>query len=537
MLEDAEVRAGGSTVSGPRSRRITGGTTGAVGRGREPLARAARDAMARGAAQPRVAILGAGAGGLCAAIQLRLAGFRDVAIYEQSDGVGGTWRDNTYPGAACDVPSHLYSFSFASKSDWTRRFATQPEILGYLESLVDTYGLADNLRTGVRVESATWDDDALCWGLRLRLRDGSVEQAAAHVVVSALGQLNRPYIPDLPGLDSFSGTMFHSARWDHDHDLRGERVGVVGIGASAIQFVPPVAAEARQVTLFQRSANYVAPRNDRAYRAWQRWVFQHVPLAQRMYRDSIYWRLEARFNIMRRESRLGSWLARQFRTRLRPLVSDRLSEAALLPDYPPGCKRILIADDWYPTLMRPHVRVVTDAVESVEPEGIRTRDGTLHPLDTIIFGTGFRTTEFLSPLEITGRDGVRLDDLWSDGARAFLGLSVPGFPNLFMLYGPNTNLGHNSILFMIEQQVGYLVQMLQQEVVRGVRAMDVRVDSADRFDRDVQEAATRTVWSEGCTSWYKTDDGRITNNWTGHTTAYRRLLAHPDLDDWDQLVG
>ena len=518
-------------------RRITGGVTGAVGSGRSQLARSAAAALAAGARRPRIAILGAGAGGLCAAIQLQLAGLDDVTIYERSDGVGGTWRDNTYPGAACDVPSHLYSFSFASKSDWSRRFAGQPEILSYFESLVDEYGLGPMIRTGVEVTDAAWDDEALVWRLGLRTSDGVREEAEVDVVVSGLGQLNRPHVPDLPGLESFRGTVFHSARWDHGHDLRGERVGVIGIGASAIQFVPRVAEVARSLVLFQRSANYVAPRNDRPYPAWQRRLFQRFPSVQRAYRSSIYWRLEARFSVMRRDSRLGGWLARKFTDRLGGLASDRLPREALIPDYPPGCKRILIADDWYPTLLRPHVSVVTADVEAVTPTGVVTADGVETPLDTIIFGTGFRTTEFLAPLRITGRGGRPLDEVWSDGARAFLGLSVPGFPNFFMLYGPNTNLGHNSILFMIEQQVGYLVQLLQEEVVRGARAADVRVPAAERFDRAVQEAAASTVWAEGCTSWYKTADGRITNNWTDRTTAYRRLLAHPDLGDWELLAG
>lgn len=517
--------------------RISGGLTGAVASGRAKRSRAATAALAGGARRPRVAILGAGAGGLCAAIQLQLAGLDDFTIYEKSDGVGGTWRDNTYPGAACDVPSHLYSFSFASKSDWSRKFAGQPEILSYFESLVDEYGLAPRIRTGVEVADATWDEEALVWRLGLHGADGEREEVEADVVVSGLGQLNRPYVPDLPGLDSFGGAVFHSARWDHDHDLRGERVGVIGIGASAIQFVPRVAEVARSVVLFQRSANYVAPRNDRPYPGWQRWMFQRFPAVQRAYRTSIYLRLEARFSIMRRDSRLGRWLAGQFANRLGALASDRLPREALIPDYPPGCKRILIADDWYPTLLSRHVSVVTADVQAVTPTGVVTADGVETPLDTIIFGTGFRTTEFLAPLRVTGRDGRTLDEVWSDGARAFLGLSVPGFPNFFMLYGPNTNLGHNSILFMIEQQVGYLVQLLEEEVVRGARAADVREPAADRFDRAVQEAAQSTVWAEGCSSWYKTEDGRITNNWTDRTTAYRRLLAHPDLADWDLIAG
>ncbi len=516
-------------------RAVSGGVTGAAVAGRVQLDRACREALTAGARAPRVAVLGAGAGGICATIQLRLAGFGSVTVFEKSDGVGGTWRDNTYPGAACDVPSHLYSFSFASKPDWSRKFAPQPEILEYFESLVDEYDIGDAFRFRTEVTDATWDERAGRWILGLRDAEGSRTREEFDVVVSALGQLNRPHVPDIPGLDTFEGTVFHSARWDHGHDLRGERVGVVGIGASAIQFVPRVAESARSLVLFQRSANYVAPRKDRPYPAWMRSLFTRVPVLQRLYRESIYWRLEARFNIMRRDSRLGRVLQQQFAKQLRPLTRRGLTEEALIPDYPPGCKRILIADDWYPTLLAPHVEVVTDGVERVTPTGVVTADGTERHLDTIIFGTGFRSTEFLSPVAVTGRDGMGLDDVWRDGARAYLGLAVPGFPNFFMLYGPNTNLGHNSILFMIEQQVGYLVQLLQQEVVRGARAADVRTAAAGRFDDEVQAAAAGTVWAEGCSSWYKTEDGRITNNWTGHTTSYRRRLARPDLSDWELL--
>ncbi len=512
------------------SRMTSGDRTGYGGSGEQERADAVRRALAGGAPSPRVAILGAGAGGLCMAIRLRQAGIDTFTIYEKSDGVGGTWRDNTYPGAACDVPSHLYSFSFASKNDWTRKFAEQPEILAYFESLVDRYDLGPHLRFGTEVTEAHYDDGAGTWTLQTT---GDEPTVTADVVVSGLGQLNRPYIPPIPGLDSFGGTVFHSARWDHDHDLRGERVGVVGIGASAIQFVPRVAQVARHTVLFQRSSNYVAPKADRPFRPWERWALAHVPGLQRAYRESIYWRLEARFAVMRKRSRLGGFMEQQFRKQLRPLVSERLPEEAVLPDYPPGCKRILIANDWYPTLLRPDVDVVTSGVERVTEDAIVTADGTEHPVDTIIFGTGFRTTEFLSPLKVTGRGGRDLNEVWADGARAYLGLSVPGFPNLFMLYGPNTNLGHNSILFMIEQQVGYALRLVEEKVLRGLRSVDVRPAAADRFDAEVQAAAADTVWAEDCHSWYKTDAGRITNNWTAHTTEYRRRLSHPDLSAWD----
>ncbi|MFM7062497.1 MAG: flavin-containing monooxygenase [Actinomycetes bacterium] len=492
------------------------------------LARTTRRAMARGAWTPRVAVLGAGAAGLCTAIQLRAAGLTHLTVFEKSDGVGGTWRDNTYPGSGCDVPSHLYSFSFASKRDWTRKFAGQEEILGYFESLVDHYDLGPHLRLGTEVVAATWDDARTCWVLRLD--DGTEHEA--DVLVSGLGQLNRPYVPDLEGLADFDGPVFHSARWRHDVELSGKDVAVVGIGASAIQFVPPVAAQAARTTLFQRTANYVAPRNDREYRPWEQLALRYLPGAQRAYRSWIYWKLEARWLLMRRGSRVGTVLRRRFGAELGKVVSDEKPAAALIPDYAPGCRRVLISDDWYPTVLRPDVDIVTSGVDRVTPHGLVDADGVEHRADVLVFGTGFRTTEFLAPLRIEGRDGVELSEAWADGASAYLGLSYPGFPNLFMLYGPNTNLGHNSILFMIEQQVGHVVQLLQRMVVERLAALEVTPEAQERFEGFVDSAVARTVWAEDCSSWYKTDSGRVTNNWPGPTVAYRRRLRRPVRGDW-----
>ena len=475
-----------------------------------------------------VAIVGAGFGGLCMAIRLREAGTRDFVILEKSHGVGGTWKDNSYPDSACDVPSHLYSFSFAPNPDWSRKWAKQPEILAYFESLVPRYGLGPHLRLGREVAEVVWSDDDQRW--TLRTTDGHVVEA--DVVVSGLGQLNIPDIPDIDGLGSFGGTMFHSARWRHDHDLRGERVGVIGIGASAIQFVPPIAAQARRLTLFQRSPNYVAPKRDRAFHPWERWAFRHLPAVQGTYREWIYRRLEVNFNLMRRESRLGALLQKRFRKQIRPMVSERLPAEALIPDYPPGCKRVLIANDWYPALLRPDVEVVTTAVERVTPTGVVTADGREVPLDTLIFGTGFHTTEFLTPMKVSGRGGHDLNEVWGDGAVAYLGLSVSGFPNFFMLYGPNTNLGHNSILFMIEQQVGYVLAVLEEMGRRGSTAAEVTEGALTRWDEEILRRSKDTVWAADCHSWYKTGNGRITNNWIGHTTEYRKRMRHPIWPAW-----
>lgn len=483
---------------------------------------------ASGAQQVSVLIIGAGAGGLCMAARLRMEGTNDFAILEKSVGVGGTWRDNTYPDSACDVPSHFYSFSFAPNPDWSRKWAKQPEILDYFEGLVDQFSLGGNLHLETEVAEATWSDSDCRWSVRTT--DGDTFEA--EVLVSGLGQLNMPYVPDIPGLGDFEGTVFHSARWDHDHDLAGERVGVIGIGASAIQFVPPVVREAGHTTLFQRSANYVAPKPDREFRGWERWTFRNVPGAQRAYRFWIWAKLEARFSLMRRNSALGRMLEKRYRAEVTKMASERLPTEALVPDYPPGCKRVLIADDWFPAITRDDVDVVTADVVGITGDGLDTADGRHVELDTIIFGTGFRSTQFLTPLKITGTGGRDLNEAWDGGAVAYLGLSVAGFPNMFMLYGPNTNLGHNSILFMIEQQVGYVMAAMEQLRRRGAGVIEVTESALTAWDEEILRRSKDTVWSADCSSWYKTDDGRITNNWVGHTTEYRRRMRAPNWDDW-----
>ncbi len=476
-----------------------------------------------------VLIIGAGAAGLCMAARLEMTGRRDFLILEKSDGVGGTWRDNSYPDSGCDVPSHLYSFSFAPNPRWSRKWAKQPEILAYFEGIPSRFGFEDRIRTATEVSEASWSGHDGMW--TVRTADGL--EIRARVLVNGLGQLNMPHVPDIEGLADFEGTRFHSARWDHDHDLAGERVGVVGIGASAIQFVPPVAARAGHLTLFQRTPNYVVPKPDREFSDLELFAFEHLPGVRRAYRWSIYWRLETKFNLMRR----GSWLGRLLRDRvdkeLSRIATDRLPREVLVPDYLPGCRRLLISDDWYPTLMRDDVLVTDSAVERITSDGIVTADGTHHRLDTIIFGTGFTTTDFLTPMKVTGVGGRDLNEAWASGPVAYLGLAVADFPNMFILYGPNTNLGHNSILFMIEQQVSYVLAALEQLERRGASSVEVRADALARWDAEMLERGAETVWAGDCSSWYKTDDGRITNNWVGHTTEYRRRLHSPDWDDWD----
>lgn len=474
---------------------------------------------------PRIAIIGAGFGGLGLGARLRQAGIDTFTIFEKADDVGGTWRDNTYPGAACDVPSHLYSLSFAPKLDWSRRFPEQSEIHDYLREIRDQFGLDAHLRHGAEVRRLTFDEPNH-GGWIVDLADGTTE--TFDVVVSATGQLNQPYVPDFEGLDDFAGTAFHSARWRHDVDLTDKDVVVIGIGASAIQFVPEIAKRARTVTLVQRSVNYVAPKPDGPFTERTRRLFERIPFLARLYRASIWARFEARWLLFRKGSRPAAAAQKAFRQRLGRAVDDDLPAEALIPDYPIGCRRILISNDWYPTISSPHVRVVTGGVDRIEADGVRV-DGELHRADVIVFGTGFAATDFLVPMEVTGRNGRDLHEEWRNGAEAHLGLTVNGFPNLFMLYGPNTNLGHNSIIFMIERQIGYILGCLRRFVGDGTTTIDVRSDVQDESNQRLDDELERTVWAADCASWYKTESGRITNNWSGPTYRYwlRTLRPRP----------
>ncbi|GIH90644.1 flavin-containing monooxygenase [Planobispora siamensis] len=486
---------------------------------------------------PTVAIIGAGFGGLCMAIQLERAGIDSYTLFEKGGDVGGTWRDNTYPGAGCDIPSHLYSFSFERYSSWTRRYPGQREILDYLEMCADKYGLRSHIRLHTEVVSAVFDETLGKWRVRTAGsgESGKREEHEEHgkdeereelfdVVVSAVGQLNRPHLPEIAGMSSFTGPSFHSARWDHSVDLTGRRVAVIGTGSSAAQLIPPVAETAAHLDVFQRTPNWVIPKPDAVFGRAARAVFHYLPLSQRIYREWIYRYAEGALY----PALAGGWSTAVVRKRaldhLRAQIPDPALRAKLTPDYPIGCKRIVIDSRFYPALARPDVDVVTEKIVRITPEGVETTDG-LREADVIIYATGFQSTEFLVPIEITGRQGRRLHDEWKDGAEAYLGIAVPHFPNLFMLYGPNTNLGHNSIVFMIECQVRYIMGCLPYLMDRG--PMEVRPEAMDAWRRSLDRAMDHMVWQAGCASWYKNAAGRVTNNWPGSTPLYRRLTRAP----------
>jgi cation diffusion facilitator CzcD-associated flavoprotein CzcO len=463
-----------------------------------------------------VAIIGAGFGGLGLAARLLDAGRERFVVLEAGQDIGGTWRDNTYPGAACDVPSHLYSYSFFPAT-WPRRFARQPEILGYLRRLADAYGLWPRIRLGAEVVRLDFDEASCTWQVGL----ASGETLRAKVVVSAVGQLQRPRIPALPGLESFSGPSWHSARWRHDVDLRGLRVGVVGTGASAIQFVPEVAKVAAQTVVFQRSAPYVVPKVDRAYRPAELALVRRVPVLRQLDRARVYLYGESLgLGLVRSRAWLAAltWLWRRW---MWSQVPDPALRAACTPDSVMGCKRILFSNDWYRTLRREDVALVTEAVAEVLPGGVRTTSGREVALDALIFGTGFETTDFLSTIEVSGRRGRRLAEHWAAGPRTHLGLASSGFPNLFFLYGPNTNLGSNSILFMLEGQIAHVLGALATMEAAGLPALEVRPEVEAEFMAWVEAQSRRTAWTSGCRSWYTTAEGRNTHNWPSFTFLYR----------------
>jgi cation diffusion facilitator CzcD-associated flavoprotein CzcO len=469
-------------------------------------------------------VIGAGFGGLAAARELLRRGVTSVTVLEKADRVGGVWRDNTYPGAACDVPSSLYSYSFAPKPDWSRRYGEQPEILRYIEEVAAREGLLGLVRTGTEVTAATYDEQRCRWAVVVRTEDGTTEELDVDLVVSAVGQLSRPHVPPLPGIDSFRGPAFHSAAWDHGLDLTGKRVAVVGTGASAIQFVPHLARRAGHVTVFQRSAPYVVPKPDRSYTRLHRRAFRRLPRTQGFGRELTRTLSELLNRTLTEDTVVTKAFVAAFRLHLRHQVPDRELRAKLLPDYAIGCKRLLFSNDWYPALTRPDVEVVTHAVVEVTPDGVRASDGTLHPADVIVYGTGFRATEFLTPVEVTGR-GTTLAEAWSEGAHAYLGMTVPGFPNFFVVYGPNTNLGGSSILSMIECQTGYLGQLVDRLVSGELGVAEVREDVAEQYDREVQERLSHSVWASGCSSWYQEPGGRITTNWPGTVQEYRERTS------------
>jgi cation diffusion facilitator CzcD-associated flavoprotein CzcO len=472
---------------------------------------------------PRIVIVGAGMSGLCLAIRLKQAGISQITILEKSSEVGGTWLDNCYPNSGCDVPSFLYSFSFAPKHDWTMKYARQPEILEYFKECADRFEIRNLIQFNTTVQSAVYDETSATWNVTT----DSGEQLTSDIFVSAVGQLNRPRTPQLEGLDQFEGDSWHSARWNHDVDLTDKTVAVIGNGASAIQFVPQIADRVRQLYLFQRTPSWIHPLHNYRYPGWAKACFNNIPLAGKAHRLWIYlmceWRIIA-FQEGSLANRIYTWWLRWQMKRLIP----RDQWSTLIPDYSPGCKRILLSSDFLQTMQRDNVELVTDSATRFEKNAICTETES-RDIDAVIFATGFDAIGFLQPMDIRGRNGVSLHDAWSVRPKTLLGIATPDFPNMFLLYGPNTNLGHNSIIFMVEQQVKYITRCLKHMVANNLQEIEVQKAAVDKYDSDVQKHLSTSVWAGDCSSWYKASDGTIPNNWWGSATAYRLRMRKPDL--------
>ncbi|WP_030017145.1 flavin-containing monooxygenase [Streptomyces monomycini] len=480
----------------------------------------------------RVAVIGSGFGGLGAAVRLRRQGITDFVVLERAGSVGGTWRDNSYPGCACDVPSHLYSFSFAPNPEWPRNFSGQPHIRAYLERVTDTFGLRPHIRFDSEVRSLRWNGEELHW--EVETARGAL---TADVVVSATGPLSDPKVPDVPGLDSFPGKVFHSARWDHDYDLRGKRIAMIGTGASAIQIVPAVQPTVDRLTLFQRTPAWVLPRADRRISGLERWLHTRVP-ATRVARRGLLWGIRemqvSAFTKRPNELGLIEGLAKGHMKRA---VKDPALRAKLTPDYRIGCKRILLSNSYYPALTQPNVDVVASGLKEVRGNVLVAADGTETEADAIVFGTGFHVTDMPIAHRVTGANGTTLAEEWKDGMESLRGASAAGFPNFLTIIGPNTGLGNSSMILMIESQLNYLVDYMRQlDVLGGKIALNARPSAVHAWTRGIQRRMERTVWTTGgCDSWYLDANGRNTTAWPGTTAEFRKLTREVDLAEYEVL--
>jgi cation diffusion facilitator CzcD-associated flavoprotein CzcO len=462
-----------------------------------------------------VLIVGSGFAGLCMAIQLQKAGQDDFVLIERGNDVGGTWRDNQYPGAACDVPSHLYSFSFEPNTDWSRKYPTQPELLTYLRGVADKHGLRPKIRFNANLEHAAYDVAAQRWTVNT-----SQGVMTARVVVSGSGGLAEPKLPDINGVESFAGTTFHSSRWNHDIDLAGKRVAVIGTGASAIQFVPEIAPNVGRLDVYQRTPNWIVPRPDRAYSGLEKSLFRLLPITRQLHRSAIYWGHETRVVGMVLNPAFMTLFQKIAERHIARQVADPVLRATVTPDYTIGCKRILISNDWYPAISRDNVDVITDGIREIKPHSIVTADGTEREIDVLIFATGFYATDNPIAEVITGAQGQTLAEAWADGEEAFLGVQVKHFPNLFFVVGPNSGLGHSSMVFMIEAQVRYIMEVLGLMRARRATSVDIRPDVQDRFNARLQQRLGGSIWATGCQSWYQHRSGKITALWPGFTWEF-----------------
>lgn len=458
---------------------------------------------------PSVGIIGAGPGGLALGIFLKRAGFENFTIFDREDGVGGTWRINTYPGLACDVKSHLYSFSFDLNSGWSRLWSGQAEILEYFERCARRHRLGPHLTLNTEVTSARWQESSRTW----RLMTATGEEHVFDVVVSAIGLFTQPTMPTLYEEEPFTGTVMHTARWDHDVDLTGKDVAVLGTGSTAAQLVPEVVKVARSVYSIQRSPTWVLPKPDREYTDREKWLFAHVPFAKRLYRTRLWLRSESNISVIEH----GSDKTHEFRSAaaamLERTVADTDLRKRLTPETPIGCKRLVFSSDFVPALTQSHVEVVSSPARALRARSLVTEDGRELDVDVVVCATGYAAADYLGQIEVTGEHGQTLHEAWRDGAYAYLGMAVPGFPNLFMLYGPNTNVGSNSVIFMLEAQARYVVEALQHMRRRRRSYVAVRAQTMADFIARIDEWMDGTVWTTRCSSYFRAANGRVVTQW------------------------
>lgn len=476
-----------------------------------------------------IAVIGTGFAGICMGIKLLEAGINDFVILEKADDIGGTWRDNTYPGAACDVSSHLYSFSFEPNPDWSRMFSGQKEIYDYLKNVVKKYQLEPYIKYEHEVTGGSFDELSGKWNINV----SGKEDIKARFWINGMGPLNRPTFPEIPGKDSFQGPAFHSSEWDHSVDLNGKRVAVIGTGASSIQVTPSIAPIVEQLYVFQRTPAWVMPKMDRTMTSFEKKLFKAIPFIQKLYRWRIYWYNEIPAYAFTYKPKYTKFIQALSLRNLKKRVPDKALREKLTPKYMIGCKRILLSNDYYPAFLRPNVELVTEGIESIDENSIITRDGNKREIDAIVYCTGFMAAEFPAYFKMKGLNGKTLDDEWKTAPEAFLGTTVSGFPNMYLIIGPNTGLGHNSMIYMIEAQVTYIMDALKKARKANYKYMDVKKDSQDEYNKNIQKKLVGTAWDSGCVSWYQTKAGKNTSIFPGFTFEFSKKTKKVNERDYN----